>query len=140
MLALATLIASAAIGLPAHDVTVDHGGTSYRVSYMPTVTPQLRTVGASAGSRPSTERCRWTARVDVQRSFAVMGTSSRAATLATRNLSGSKPGHCIQARAAIDAEIAGKADEVRAYMVEVAQQDRDTLRSDIDRTRKLAGN
>ncbi len=140
MLALATLIAAAATGLPTHDVNVAHEGTSYQVSYTPVVSTQLRTVGSSVGSRPSTERCRWTARLDVQRSFARMGTSSRPAILATRNLSGSKPGHCTQARAAIDAELARKADEVQAYLGQVAEQDRESVRSDIELTRKLAGN
>jgi hypothetical protein len=141
-LALATLATLGAAATAPHEIAVDHRGTGYQVSYRPQVETRVKTVGAAAGTRMSQQRCRWAMVVQVERQVRSAGGAPDSGRLLPRSkeLTGERPGSCIQNRGAIDADIAARADAVRAHVAEVARSDRPALLADIDAARSLALN
>jgi hypothetical protein len=142
---LAPLLAAAVVAatsIPSHDIVVQHRSASYEVSYRPHVRTEMKTVGLSAGTRMSTERCRWAMTIQVQREIRRQGESSAMERLLpdTRTLRGDRPGSCTQGRDAIAAEQAARSETLRAHLIEVAQADRATVVADIDSAHALALN
>jgi hypothetical protein len=139
--ALATILVAAAPTL-SHQVTVDHAGTSYQLRYEPQLTTSAKTIGAHAGARPSTQRCRWTVAVQVERQIGQPGKAHALSHIlpTTRQFSGDLPGSCVGRATAIDAAQASKADAIRAHVAAVAGADRQTVLAEIDSARSLALN
>jgi hypothetical protein len=136
-----TLIAAALLAAPAaadtHHEQFDHGGARVHVTYHGQLTPELRQVGAaSAPGGPATLRCRWQARVIVERSA-----RADAGHVATRRIdapvlvTGHRPGWCDTQAAAIGAEVAAASDRLRAHLVEVARRDRGVLVAELEQAR-----
>jgi hypothetical protein len=124
--------------LPSHQVALDHGGTRHVIKYEPIVNTSFRTVGSSVGSRASNERCRWSATISVVRSAAGLG--EPAPLPGTRTISGSHPGHCSQARSAIEARVAASQALVRTHLLAIAEEDLPSARADLELGRGQAGN
>lgn len=141
MLHLLLVMAGALGAGTAHQpVTVEHRGAAYQVSYQPQVIVSMKTVGIAAGTRMSSERCRWTAEVRVERHIRRSGGDAAHAKLlpATRTIRGSEPGSCVQARAAVDEARIAAMDVVRRHVAQVAAHDHPTLLADIDAAHALA--
>jgi hypothetical protein len=142
---LAAMLAAtlaAASPAPSHEVIVQHRGAAYAVSYRPQVTTEMKTVGLSAGTRMSTERCRWTMTVQVARQIRRQGDSDGVDRLlpASRTIRGDRAGSCAHGRDAIAAEQTARAESLRTHLVEVADADRATVVADIDSAHALASN
>ena len=138
LLAAATLV-SESPGL--HRVAVEHRGAPLEARYDAKVTTRLEQVGMSAGTRMSTERCLWTANVEVQRHVVGGGERALSKTLPdSRTLTGSRHGDCRAARDGIAQEVARRSDDVRAHVIAVAERDRTDLHAEIDAARALAMN
>ncbi len=129
-----------AMGTP-HTTTLSHQGEDHAVSYTPKVAVRYQTVGMSAGLRSSTERCRWTGVVAVDRHLHD-GAGRRLTTALpdTHRMEGSRHGACAPARAAIDREIAARHPEVTAHVQRVAAADRDAALADLRTGRQFASN
>ncbi|HEX7872699.1 MAG TPA: hypothetical protein VF475_07310 [Sphingobium sp.] len=139
--ALAVVMSAAAPAL-AHEATLDHAGTSYRLRYEPKVEVRTKTVGHSFGTRPSTERCRWTMQVQVERHIQASDTAQPLSRLLpdTHSIGGEALGNCRQnARAIASAQEAGQAD-IRSHVAAVASADRSVVLAEIDAARALALN
>lgn len=134
LLALALSLAAVSDHGIVHTASVDHGGTRYGVDYRPHLSVQTKTVGAAAGTRPSTQQCRWTMNVAVERS--IRNPEGRAISAAllpqTRTISGSRHGDCITARAAIGNEQRLAMREVREHVARVASADRNEALAALD--------
>jgi len=135
------LAAAAGLSFPAaHEMTMRHGDTFYQLEYRSHADLDMRTIGMAAGSRPSTQRCLWSATLRVERTIRASGAQDGLRRLLpdARAMEGSRPGPCRQARRSIEAElarrIAGSDDHVRA----VAQADADAARADIEAAHALA--
>lgn len=135
-------LAAAAIDAPiAHRVTVQHRDTPVEIVYRADVATRTRQVGIAPAARPSTERCHWTATIVVAREVRVAGRPGTAfdrVLPGERRLSGSRAGNCVAGRKAIAAEMAGKADEIRAHLIAAADGDRPMLLAALDETRRMA--
>ena len=138
-LAAASLAATQPI---VHEDKVAHQGTSYQVSYRPHVTTSLRTIGMSAGSRPSTQQCRWTATIALDREIHSATGERLAKRLpgAERVIEGYQPGHCEQARRTVETQIAARIESERGAVLAMAQADRSHVLADIDAAHALALN
>ncbi|MEH3107082.1 MAG: hypothetical protein PGN09_07265 [Sphingomonas fennica] len=135
-----TASAVLAMGSP-HTATLSHQGEDHAVTYTPKVAVEYRTVGMSAGPRPSTERCRWVGTVAVDRHLHDDQGRRLTKTLdAVHRMEGSRHGACAPARAAIDQEIAARHDEVTAHVQRVAAADRDAALADLRTGRQFASN
>lgn len=136
MLLLALTLAAISSEAAAHMTVVEHRGTSYHVAYRPRITTRTKTVGMSAGTRMSTERCRWTVAVRIDRSIrrahGAIATSARLP--GTHTLKGEHPGTCQQAAGAI----ASALNRAHTHIAQVAGVDRAALLSDIDAAHALA--
>ncbi|MFW2830455.1 hypothetical protein [Sphingomonas sp. ID0503] len=138
-LAMALYAATAVAAVP-QEAVVQHRGVSYEVSYRPQVRTTYKTVGMSVGTRPSTERCRWTTEVAFERSIRRNGqTEAHDRTIpASRVIEGSHPGNCQQARHALGEEGPVKPAKVERLLAEVIAADRPTMLADIDAAHALA--
>jgi hypothetical protein len=136
------LSAAIAASTASHDITVRHRDATYEVSYRPQVSTQMKTVGLSAGTRPSTERCRWAMNVQVERQIRRPGETAGIERLLpeTHVIRGQRPGSCAHGRDAIEAEQAARLDTLRKHVEQVADADRAALIADIDSARTLAMN
>lgn len=125
-----------------HEAAVDHGGNRYTLSYRPEVALRTRTVGVSPGTRPSTERCMWTASIYVHRG--VQGEGQGVALDKQLGgewtIKGSVPGACVQARGAVEAALAARQDAIRAHVTQMAAADRPRALADIAAAKALALN
>lgn len=138
MLMLSLLSAFAGI---AHQAPLVHRGAAYDITYKPRVEVTTRTVGAAAGTRMSMQRCRWAARVQVERHVTRGGGDGLRTMLASdRTMRGSVPGACGEARDAIAAEQRVVAIEVERHVAAVAAQDRTRLLADLDAANAVASN
>ncbi|MET0238853.1 MAG: hypothetical protein ABW184_03055 [Sphingobium sp.] len=139
--AIATMLAAATPALAQQQV-VEHRGTSYQVRYEPHVTVRTKTVGLSAGPRQTTQSCRWTMAVQVERHIGQSGGGQPLAKLLPeeRRFSGSLPGDCRGRTTAIAAEQDRRDADIRGHVAAVASADRPTLLAEIDAVRALALN
>lgn len=139
---LATSLALAIAPQPiAHTVTVQNGATPLNATYTADVDVTTRQVGISAGTRPSTERCIWKARVGVVREVArEQGAADTRRLDADKLIEGSRAGSCDTVTRQIERDLAGLQGDVRAHVEQVAQQDQDQLRSDLRTMMELARN
>lgn len=125
----------------AHTVTVEHQSAPLNATYRADVDVSTRQVGMSAGTRPSTARCLWQARVGVVREIARENTGMYSRKLdADKLIEGSRPGSCSSVTRQLERDLAAIQGDVRAHVVEVAQRDGDALRADLRTMTELAQN
>ncbi|BBD98009.1 hypothetical protein SAMIE_1015100 [Sphingobium amiense] len=133
-LILATLAAAAS-----HSVALEHHGRQLGATYTARADVETRTVGARAGARMDSQRCRWTANIVVDRSLDHGPAHAR--TLPTdMRFSGSEPGACRPGRDPGAAVLARHGDAIRANLAALAQADRAPLLAELDSARALAVN
>jgi hypothetical protein len=138
-----TVALAAATPAPvSHAISVQHRDAAYEVSYRPHVRTEMKTIGMSAGTRPSTERCRWSMTVQVERQIRRQGETASVDRLLpdAHVIRGDRPGNCTMGRAAIEAERGAQLDRLRAHVVQVASSDRRAVIADIDSAHALALN
>jgi hypothetical protein len=141
-LALALSAALSTAGPAAHEVSIDHRDAVYQVTYRPQVETRMKTVGLSAGTRPSSERCRWTMAVQVERQIRRQGQPAGIDRLLpdAHLIRGERAGSCAHGRDAIAAEQVARTEQLRAHVAQVAAADRATVLADIDSAHALASN
>lgn len=134
MIVATLLLATAA---SAHTATVEHRGRQYDVAHRATTETRAKTIGMSAGTRFSTERCRWSATVRVERSIASANGGAALNTVlpGAQKVEGSHHGPCQ--RNLVVAE-QPKVGEVAARMVAAAQADRAAVVAAIDAAHDVA--
>jgi hypothetical protein len=132
-LALAGCLAAPAMALE-HEVVIDHQAGPIAADYSGTITIETTQVGAAgAAGRPSTLRCNWTARLDVERVAKVSETLRSQRSLSQdRVASGSRPGWCQTQSKAIDKLVDGRKDAIRSAMLALVEQDRAALLAEAD--------
>lgn len=135
MTGLALLLALA--GAATHQVSLEHRGTGYDLTYRPQIDTRVKTIGAAAGTRPDGQRCRWVADVRVERQI---GTGMRTVLPQRRTVAGSVPGSCTRAQRATLTAQAAAHPAVRRHVAAVARTDRAQALADIDAARALASN
>lgn len=126
-----------------HEATLEHRGVAYQLSYRPHVSTQMRTIGQSVGSRPSTERCRWTATVALEREIRRASDGERLTKRVPGDahvIEGQRPGSCRQVGQAVEAEIASRVERAQDAVLAMAQADRPAVIADIDAAHALALN
>lgn len=134
-LIIAVLLAAPQAATHLHHERFDHVGAGVEATYRGTLRTEMRQVGAvSAPGRPATLRCRWHARVTVDRHARHAAGHVVARRIeAPALLSGTRPGWCAGQRAAIHAEVAAAGERIRAHLVKVAARDRRDLIADLER-------
>ncbi|WP_375271711.1 hypothetical protein [Sphingomonas sp.] len=139
---MSLIIAAALLAVPratthTHRERFDHAGSAVEATYRGTLRTDMRQVGAvSAPGRPAALRCRWHARVAVDRHARhAAGYVAARRIEAPALLGGTRPGWCAGQRAAIQAAVAAAGERMRAHLVEVAARDRRDLIADLERTR-----
>ena len=133
---LALSAASAAVGLQVdHHVQIDHHSGPVAVSYRGDVAVTHKQVGTVApGGRASSLRCQWEASMTVARqATATSGASFSRSIDSAPILTGSRPGWCSTHQAAITREVAAKTAHMQDHLRELAQDDHETLRAELDR-------
>lgn len=143
ILILGSALAMAIAPQPAisHSVSVAHNGAPITATYSADVVVQTRQVGLSAGARPSTQRCVWTADVGVERAISRETGATVTRRLAdTQTLSGSRHGSCATTAAQIERDVAAATDGIRQFVVEAATRDEQTLRAELAALTQLAAN
>ena len=136
LLASALLAAAASAGGPIeHQARIDHPTGAVDAQYRGDVTITHEQVGAvGPGGRASTLGCVWRANIAVVRDARhASGAMFTRAIERPGAIEGRRAGWCSTHRAAIAREVAGRRDELRGHMIDVAQEDHHLLRSDIDR-------
>ncbi|WP_294192221.1 hypothetical protein [uncultured Sphingomonas sp.] len=129
LFAVLLLAAPDAVVLTHHE-RFDHAGARVEATYRGQMHAEMRQVGSvSAPGRPSTLRCRWQARVMVDRHARHSGGSVVTRRIeAPVGLSGTRPGWCAGQTKSIRAEVAKATGErMRAHLIEVAARDRAAL-------------
>jgi hypothetical protein len=141
-LVLTAALAAATPAPVSHEVAVQHRDAAYQVSYRPHVRTEMKTVGMSAGTRPSTERCRWEMTVQVERQIRRQGDAASVDRLLpdTHVIRGDRPGNCTMGRGAIEAAHMAQIDRLQAHVTRVASADHPNVLADIDSARALASN
>jgi hypothetical protein len=136
---LLTIIAAASVATAApaqwtHQVAVPHGHGKANAVYVARPDVTLRQIGTAAGTRMGSERCLWTADINVERRLETPGVeiAGRREMPAAKTLSGSRHGACAHQRSAIDTEIAAQSPAIDAHLVEVAERDQRDLRTEIE--------
>ncbi|WP_033922067.1 hypothetical protein [Sphingomonas sp. 37zxx] len=139
--ALATLMALATPPQMeiAHVATIEHGGAPVSATYRADVDVTTRQIGMAAGSRASTQRCLWAARIGVIREIgrANSGTISQRID-GEKVLKGSRPGSCAALTQQIEREVETQSAAVRSHVIDVAQRDEGSLRRDLQNMGALA--
>ncbi|BBC72307.1 hypothetical protein AEB_P1439 [Altererythrobacter sp. B11] len=137
----AALVAAAAAsgGAVIHERVLDSGGTAYRLTYSPDIRVERKTIGTSAGPRPSTMKCLWRAEVRLQRSITDPRSGREMSTLLpeTRRFSGTMPGNCRLSRNRIEPAEVAERSEVRSYLAQAAAEDEDRARAFLATARSL---
>lgn len=127
-LALGLGFASPALALE-HEVVIDHASGPIAADYKGSVIIETNQVGAAGvAGRPSTLRCNWTARLDVER-VAKVGETLRSQRSLTQDdvASGSRPGWCETNAKVIDRLVDRRSDSIRTAMLALVEQDRATI-------------
>lgn len=116
-----------------HEAAVEHRGQSLTVRYKAEPVVAYKEIGARTPNRPSVNRCRWTARLDVRRE--VVGADGAVAAFdknfeGGEQVEGWRPGSCMGAREAItaDARLRLNANE---RLAAAAAADRATLTAEL---------
>ncbi|WP_052134678.1 hypothetical protein [Sphingomonas sp. 37zxx] len=132
MLGMTAAVSSATV---VHETRIDHHTGPVHVRYNGAVMIEHKQIGTVApGGRPSTLRCAWQANMAVTREA-----KATPGTLMTRQFvrediaSGSRAGWCSSNKAAIAKEVAARTTELDRQIIEVAQDDQNVLRSELDR-------
>ncbi len=118
-----------------HQSRVDHHSGPVAAHYRGTVAVSHQQVGAAAApGKMSTLRCRWAARMTVDR----RATAASGAVIARQIesepvLTGTRNGWCGTHRAAIAREVADRAAAMKSRLIDLAQEDHEALRSELDR-------
>ncbi|TKD53006.1 hypothetical protein [Sphingomonas baiyangensis] len=115
-----------------HRVTIDHRGTAIGAIYRADVAIETDQRGIAPPSRPSTQRCHWTASVTVARTLEGSGVAGERAIATDRTLKGSRPGACMTQRGAIEREVAARTPAVRDRLIAAAEADRSTLLAELE--------
>lgn len=133
LFALASVAAAAS-----HNATVEHRGNRYDIAHRAQVETRVRTVGAASGARMTTQRCRWTATVRVEREIARAGSDGGIATLLpmAEIVQGDRHGACDGRGEVADSRITDTA----ARLVDAARADRAATLAAIDAAHGLAAN
>lgn len=141
-MSLLAIAASAALSMaaqPGHTVDLEHRGSTYRVDYRPHVETRLRTIGMSAGPRPSTQKCVVAADVSVERVIAGQsGNELKALLPGRKSFTEYLPGSCHGRDAA--SIVAAKSDSVEAHLARAAAADRPAALAAIDSAHHFAAN
>ena len=118
-----------------HSTRIDHHSGPVDVRYRGDIRIDQKQVGSVApGGRPSTLRCTWQANMAVTRDAkAAAGTMMSRQFVRESVASGSRVGWCGTNRTAIAREVAARTRNLDRHMMEVAQEDRDVLHSELDR-------
>ena len=128
-----TMAAAAAFGGDlSHSVAVNHGAVTATAVYVAKPAVSTRNIGLSAGTRPSSLRCLWTAEIGVTRHLQGENAMASRSLASDKVISGSRPGRCSDATRAINAEVASRLPEIKTYLAEVAAQDEQVLRKELD--------
>lgn len=124
-----------------HHTQIELQGRPVAVSYRADTDVTTRQIGMSAGTRMSSERCLWKARVGVVREANGAGNALINQRLdADKAWRGSRHGSCTLAKREIARDLARRDDDIRAHLVEVAARDRSQLAADMAAIQKLAVN
>jgi hypothetical protein len=132
-MAIAASFATSAMALE-HEVVIDHAAGPIAADYRGSVTIETNQVGtAGVAGRPSTLRCNWTAKLDVER-VAKVGASLRSQRSLTQEdvVSGSRPGWCETSAKAIDKLVDNRSDAIRTAMLALVEQDRAAILAEAD--------
>jgi hypothetical protein len=124
-----------------HTVSIDHQNTPISATYRADIDVRTRQIGLSAGTRPSTARCTWTARVGVVRDIA----RENGATLSRRLedeklLEGSRAGSCAATASQVERDLRATTPAIQAHVVETAARDEQALRAELKSMTQLAQN
>lgn len=116
-----------------HEVAVEHRGQPLTARYRAEPVLTFKEIGARTPNRPSVNRCRWTARLDVRRE--VVGTDGAVAAFDKRfeggeQVEGWRPGSCIGAREAIVADARARLNAAER-LAAAAAADRATLTTEL---------
>lgn len=143
MLVLIAATALSAAQPATHETVVEHQGTAYTVSYRPQIATTMRTIGMSVGSRPSSERCLWSATVSLDREIRRGADGERLLKRVPgegHRIEGQAPGKCDQGRTLIDRTITAQVADARDKLVAMAEADRASVLADIGAAHDLALN
>jgi hypothetical protein len=124
-----------------HTVTVDHQNTPIAATYRADIDVRTRQIGLSAGTRPSTARCVWTARVGVVRDL----TPENGAPISRRldedkQFEGSRAGSCAATARQVETDLRATTPAVQAHVVQAAARDEQALRAELRSMSQLALN
>jgi len=122
-----------------HVVSVDRPGAPVQAQYSARTDIETRTIGPHTPNRTDSRRCQWTATVVVERRLGDNAAPARTVSN-DRRISGSEAGPCAQVRGLIERRIAGRADTIRAHLVEVAERDRTTMLAELNAVSPVATN
>lgn len=138
--ALVLGLATAAPGAQVdHTTRVDHDSGPVTAQYRGQVDIRHKQVGTVApGGRASTLRCDWSARLTVARqATATSGRTMHRSFVSEPALTGSRIGWCSTHREAIAKEVATRASDLDRRLQEVAREDHDVLRAELDHAHGL---
>ena len=130
------LLASASVA------TVEHRGARFQVAHTPVVQHRVKTVGNDFGPRASTQQCRWTASIGVERAIGGAGGVDAGQGVRTllplhREISGVRPGACrSDEHAALIAD--ARVERAAAALVAQAGADRAGVLASIDAINAVA--
>lgn len=140
LLALTAFAAAATASVPVHSVALDHRGGTYKVDYRAAVETRARTIGMSAGTRPSTQRCIMTATVSVDRIIADGGHELHARVPGEKTFTRNLPGDCRGRAEQLTALVEDKQPAIGAHLAAAAASDRQHALAAIDAAHNLASN
>jgi hypothetical protein len=124
-----------------HTVAIQHENAPINATYKADVAVSTRQVGLSAGTRPSTARCQWQARVGVIRDVArEQGATYSRRIDGEKLIEGSHAGTCAATAGQVERELEAAAPAVQAHVVEMARRDEQSLRADLKTMSQLAQN
>ena len=133
---LAISAATAALGMRVdHQTQIDHHSGPVAVSYRGDVAISHKQVGTVApAGKMSSLRCQWAANMSVARQATAAGGASLSRTMDSAPiLTGSRPGWCSTHQAAIAKEVARRTAAMQEHLQQMAQDDHQTLRAELDR-------
>lgn len=134
-LALGLGLVSPALALE-HEVVIDHVSGPIAADYKGSVIIETKQVGtAGVAGRPSTLRCNWTARLNVER-VAKVGETLRSRRSLSQDdvVSGWRPGWCETHDRAIDKLVDRRSDAIRSALLALVEEDRATILAEAEST------
>jgi hypothetical protein len=141
ILMTAIAFAGSADGAITRELHLEPGKAPIAASYRPEVATSMKTVGMAQGSRPSTQRCQWTARVTVVREVSQPESAGVSTRLADeRVFRGSVPGSCEAARSRVERDMTALAPAIRNHVAAIAARDERPMQDDLRALVKLAAN